>query len=876
MKKKMPALFLSFLLILSLTGTLMAGQDSEASPQGASMHERLGDSLFRQGKAGEALLEWEKALRIDPAMAPVWLKLGNLYWERGLREKSLYYLEEEAKLSPGYAPGLFMVGLAHYSLGHGHEATKWLSSAILKAPRSGSLPIEASGGLEGPSLPAAKSAFLLASLAAREGDLKRAGFLLSRSLFSPRELFLPGTGEARAAAFRSAMAGSPCTSFFAAGKGERQVFTDTGLELVKNDELRATVMAWGEDDERPFYEKALNEGGDSIISVIEALSWCSLYHERQGDIGKAREMAGEALKRQPLNAFLNFNVGYLLAREGSLTAARPYFEKALGLCPPLSSWGPMNLLRSRSLLFLGLGAENRREALRLLRESLGGDPSRSYEAYLPLAELLRDEDRGNALIYLFEFLRASTIPTGKALDGALAGTCLVRVWKDGRSSLTRTASFTLRQERDLVTPEGYSTGIIIPGGTSDLALTPGGDISGMGKDGARVTVGTLTVVEVDEIEALRPVAGTVGTYHDMPRARKVPSPGLLPFHLNKPALLIRNGELRGWALLKTLAPSAPGLMEAFNGGLADKWTGAETLGESPTTGPGCFPRYYKARAALARGDYEGARRELSSLMGGGNEIVCCLFRLFAISGQGYQRASIAREALEEVGRGLSVKPAPAGLLFLRAWALEKSGDGAAALKAYEAFLESANASERETLPLTLRALIAGIRGKPDFALMETLMPGHPGYIEDLYARSFSPGTAYPQGKDFDMLNATGAERIIYAHGRRGALLLKMKEYEKAIEAYRKGIALRSLENPAAPVFISGGLIMALFNAGRLDEVRNELDLMSSNGSYLTISLARLYTILGDAFRERGEKAKAGECYTMAGKILEHMKGDGLR
>ncbi len=123
----------------------------------------------------------------------------------------------------------------------------------------------------------------------------------------------------------------------------------------------------------------------------------------------------------------------------------------------------------------------------------------------------------------------------------------------------------------------------------------------------------------------------------------------------------------------------------------------------------------------------------------------------------------------------------------------------------------------------------------------------------------------------DPVELSGDEKILYAHYRRGALLEKSGDLAGAIQEYRKYVQLRGLLNPRPGSFISRDIIRAYFNAGLLDEVRNELFLMKYDYRYLNKSLANLYTMLGKAYEQKGEPQKARECYLEAKEIQSMLK-----
>ena len=71
----------------------------------------LAEAYHAAGKTREAMVHFERALRIEPRQAPVHSNLGVFYLEQGNMDESLAHLEKALEIEPNF-------GDAHYNLGN--------------------------------------------------------------------------------------------------------------------------------------------------------------------------------------------------------------------------------------------------------------------------------------------------------------------------------------------------------------------------------------------------------------------------------------------------------------------------------------------------------------------------------------------------------------------------------------------------------------------------------------------------------------------------------------------------------------------------------------------------------------------------------------
>lgn len=1014
------------LILLCVTFPLhcRAQELEEKALQDAGLRERLGDFLFQSGNCHDAMLEWEKSIRLDPGRASCFLKLGNLYYAGDLPEKSLFYFSRAAALAPDDSFSRYNYGLALLTCGHAQEAFNEFAEVVRLSPdreytlyphiRSTSQSLQFSYTVS----PAARAHFFLGFIYRQRGDYRHAVYELAHSFLPATPFGAARSPAQRACAFLDLMAGTPvytgsaldvnanadnfiglkdrdgkalfsrsvsftlskngelvtpegygtaikvpphmidifigndgvvyggvmsretvkkapikalgkleCAAFdnpqnLAVGgpgilretptSGRRpargvvlapgfrrlpalqpgdelgcELITACGLELVKDQALAGAWENFGESDEIALYEEAL-ENENAPVSRIEALSCVATLYFRNSEVQKAEQALLEAMKMQPENWFLHFNLGYLYMSSQNPRGARSEFESALKKSGELSASPHFDQMKARTLLCKGithLMLDEQDQAFRCLKASLGRDPETCIEAYLPLSEIFwKRGQKGQALIYLFEFLQGSVIPRPGSLSAAILGEGFFEVQAPGggKKACYREGIFTMNARGEIVTPEGYTTGLQIPDGMTDLTLTAGGLVLGITRDGKKREAGRLKVVSPGPAPAKNRnyYAGPVGA-------------GIQQQAYLAPGFACRQGfyveEYRAWQDLARYIGDRADIRSLINDALMGKWKDVaararnnETPGEE-----GDLIRYLLCKSYIAGGNLGQALGELESIKGGDNEIVISLKETIITHneggvppGQTFSDAGRILEALTASGPGNG--PAQ----FLLAWLYDVQGQEGKAIEEYTRFLKIG--SDTGELPLELHLLFNRIFGKSDFTLLETLMPGHPGYLEQGFSLSAEtpssddlnmswkslekavPGFAEIDRKSTPIHELKKEEKILYAHYRIGVLREKAGDQKGALKAYRKYIQLRGFLNPHLSSFIFRDIIRAYFNAGLLDEARNELDLMKYEYRFYNSSLANLFIMLGRSYEQKGERGKARECYLEAKKIQDRL------
>jgi tetratricopeptide (TPR) repeat protein len=178
-------------LIAAQHGGIIAASDASCTLD-SKLHDRMGDDYFLAGRKKDALLEWEKAIRLDGENPSPYFKLGNLYFQSGYLEKSLFYLDRGVCLLPTSGFAHFNLALALDACGREARAEEEFQKAILFSPRpnqdSMSLSPSGSTGIAGPLGPSDLAHFFLAFLYMKKKEYGRAVFELKRS-FVPASCF---------------------------------------------------------------------------------------------------------------------------------------------------------------------------------------------------------------------------------------------------------------------------------------------------------------------------------------------------------------------------------------------------------------------------------------------------------------------------------------------------------------------------------------------------------------------------------------------------------------------------------------------------------------------------------------------------------------
>lgn len=673
------------------------------------------------------------------------------------------------------------------------------------------------------------------------------------------------------------------------------LFVQAGIKAMSDSLFCSEADSLRIDDEITIYEAALSSPQKSWRCRDEILSHLGSLYYQKGDEKKALDSLSQAALCTPRSPFIQFNKGFIHWKAGRHEDAAKEFSLVMADRETASGCDRPDMLTGRTLFFLGLYEREKRaegRALQYLNNSIALDPSTGYEAYLPAAEILAEKgDKTSSLIYLFEFLNGSITATNRPLDIAVLGDASFRL-KDGsgKTALSRRGSFRPGKDGEIITDEGLHTGIVLPEGAHNLWFSEDGELSGFIQHKEKKKFGRLEIT-----------GGSAGIKSRF--ASRV---------LNKKTLL-GDDEVEGWRLLARLISASGGsfhkvcralvrcqclqpLMQRMDNGSTDTAAGRLISAEpsSPAAGPSLwerpsssdtgetlsnrtlsvesegdeawqlFCRYLRVRVEMKDNISDKVLKELEGLPCRDNAIVVCLSE--ALRGADEQ-GKAPKEVMESAIRDLeNISPGQGKSsisTFYCGWIYEKLGDTEQALRQYQKFLdlEEKGSCCGRVLPLPLRARIMRLNGVKDFTLLDSLFPENGVTINTIFSRRFTGDRA---GISITALSCD--ERVLYALSRSGFLHEKKASFERAIAFYRRYMQMRGLENPDISAFILQSLTRVYYEAGLLDEVRNELDLMNMDLQVRNLPLATLFTLLGDAYMKKGEEGKAYECFATARQI----------
>ncbi len=96
----------------------------------AEAYHNLGIVLRNQGRAAEAVAQYEKALRIDPEFADAHNDLGSALYEIGRREEAVTHYQQALRIKPEFAEAHFNWGVALAQTGQIREAMGHYEQAL--------------------------------------------------------------------------------------------------------------------------------------------------------------------------------------------------------------------------------------------------------------------------------------------------------------------------------------------------------------------------------------------------------------------------------------------------------------------------------------------------------------------------------------------------------------------------------------------------------------------------------------------------------------------------------------------------------------------------------------------------------------------------
>ena len=103
-------------------------------PDSAEVHDHLGGVFFQQGRTKEANAEFGEAVRLDPDYAEARDNLGNTLILQGRTEEAIAQFREAVRIKPDYAEARYNLGLILFQQGRIEEATAQYREAVRIKP----------------------------------------------------------------------------------------------------------------------------------------------------------------------------------------------------------------------------------------------------------------------------------------------------------------------------------------------------------------------------------------------------------------------------------------------------------------------------------------------------------------------------------------------------------------------------------------------------------------------------------------------------------------------------------------------------------------------------------------------------------------------
>ena len=103
-------------------------------PDYAEAYNNLGFALFKDGKAAEAIPRYREALRLQPAYADAWYNLGNALAQKGRLEEAVSAYQNALQFQPDNSPVHGNLGVALFQNGKTNEAIAQFQMAVQLDP----------------------------------------------------------------------------------------------------------------------------------------------------------------------------------------------------------------------------------------------------------------------------------------------------------------------------------------------------------------------------------------------------------------------------------------------------------------------------------------------------------------------------------------------------------------------------------------------------------------------------------------------------------------------------------------------------------------------------------------------------------------------
>ncbi len=111
-------------------------KDPHINEKFASKHFETAEMYFSYNRYDEALLEYEKAIKLNPEKLEVRVKIAKVYSKKGYIAKAFEELKRLKSEYPSYIPARVAIGLLYYGKGNALEAQSEWQAALQKDPKN--------------------------------------------------------------------------------------------------------------------------------------------------------------------------------------------------------------------------------------------------------------------------------------------------------------------------------------------------------------------------------------------------------------------------------------------------------------------------------------------------------------------------------------------------------------------------------------------------------------------------------------------------------------------------------------------------------------------------------------------------------------------
>ncbi|MEW5734140.1 MAG: tetratricopeptide repeat protein [Thermodesulfobacteriota bacterium] len=311
----------------------------EKLPRNSRAATNLGKVLFYQGRGGEAIAMFEKALAVRPDLMVARRDLGLALVDAGRIREGIEQTEKALAILPENADNLYAVGFAWMAAGDPQKAVSFLSKAVERKPGHAQAQVELGSALvltrdfpgaeahlraaldADPSLASAHVNLGLLYLALNKRDQALGHLTRAVSL-------APGYLQARLSLGRALFELRRTTEAADQYSAALRIASDSTEALSRMGEILALQGRYQQALE--YFDKSLGLSFDARTSANAGTALL-----RMGRPDRARAYFRKALEAEPDYGRGWFNLGLALAQCGDSSGARVAMEKARTFAPEL-------------------------------------------------------------------------------------------------------------------------------------------------------------------------------------------------------------------------------------------------------------------------------------------------------------------------------------------------------------------------------------------------------------------------------------------------------------------------------------------------------------------------------------------------------------